>query len=104
MEINSVKIRISNAKINVSADCILPLPRFRFFNPLIFSSEGNLKKTDNLDEHSLKITVKTNEKVTLSCAPNYFKKLSLNNSKTLTAKCKSDEVFGMFLFVFNQER
>ena len=84
-----------NFFFHISGDCILPLPRFRFFNPLIFSSEGNLLQTDNFDEHDLKITVPANEKVTLSCAPNYFKKPSLNDSKTLTATCKSGELFGM---------
>ncbi|XP_055296364.1 uncharacterized protein LOC129565448 [Sitodiplosis mosellana] len=78
---------------SIKADCILPLPRFRFFNPLIFSSEGNLLKTDSFDEHDLSITVPVNKEVTLSCAPNYFKTPSLNDSKTLTATCKSGEIF-----------
>lgn len=77
-----------------SGNCVLPLPRFRFFAPLIFSTDGTLLETDSFDEHALTIAVPANKDIILSCAPNYFKKPSLNTSKFLTVQCKNDNEFG----------
>lgn len=75
----------------------MPLPRFRFFAPLIFDSDGALLPTDNDNVHALRLTIPTGKNVVLSCAPNYFKKTEFNASKTLTATCKNDETLGKFL-------
>ncbi|XP_031619286.1 uncharacterized protein LOC116338286 [Contarinia nasturtii] len=76
-----------------NADCVLSLPRFQFFAPLIFTVDGELLPTDNFEENARSITIPSNQDVILSCAPNYFKTPRLNSTKWLTAKCKSGNIF-----------
>lgn len=85
-------------------DCVLPLPAFHVFTPLIFSQEGNLLPTNNLDETAHYITIPSNTEVTLSCSPNFFKKVPFNASKTLSVRCKDSIILGMVsLFKFRKK-
>lgn len=65
--------------------CVLPVPRFAFFMPLVFSPMGDLIQT----EYVQNITLLPNDRVVLSCYPGYFKKIP--TEQMIRASCKSGE-------------
>lgn len=73
-------------------DCVLPVPRFAFFMPLVFDPTGDLVQT----KHVQKITLLPNDRVVLSCYPGYFKKMP--TEQVLRASCQSRETLSKFTF------
>lgn len=70
--------------------CVLPVPRFAFFMPLVFDPSGDLIQT----EHVQNVTLLANDRVVLSCYPGYFKKMP--TEQVLRASCKGGEVMSEF--------
>lgn len=67
------------------AECALPLPRFAFFMPLVFTRAEELLRLENVEN----ITLHGSQRVILSCYPGYFKRLP--TQQVLSASCKSGE-------------
>lgn len=73
-----------------SEGCVLPVPRFAFFMPLVFNPTGDLIQT----EHVQNVTLLSNDRVVLSCYPGYFKKMP--TEQVMRASCKGGEIMGKF--------
>lgn len=71
--------------------CVLPVPRFAFFMPLVFNPVGDLVQT----EHAQNITLLANDRMTLSCYPGYFKKMP--TEQVVRASCKGGEILSEFI-------
>lgn len=71
-------------------DCVLPVPRFGFFMPLVFKPTGDLVQTNHVEN----ITLLSNDRVVLSCYPGYFKKMP--TEQVLRATCQSRETLSKF--------
>jgi len=71
-------------------DCKLQLPKLSFFAPLVFTMNGTLKTTESndIDDNNF-VRIPSEEKVILSCAPNYFKSIE---SISLEATCNGDDI------------
>lgn len=72
-------------------DCKLQLPKLSFFAPLVFTLNGTLKTTESNGGDNNFVRIGSNEKIILSCAPNYFKTIE---SKFLEATCKGNDILG----------
>lgn len=70
--------------------CVLPVPRFAFFMPLVFNPVGDLVQTENVHN----ITLLANDRMTLSCYPGYFKKMP--TEQVLRASCENGEILSEF--------
>lgn len=77
-----------------NAGCVLPVPRFAFFMPLVFNPMGDLIQTG----HAQNITLLSNDRVMLSCYPGYFKKMP--TEQTLRAACESGEKLSEFTHTY----
>lgn len=75
-------------------ECVLPVPRFAFFMPLVFSPTGDLVQTKHIEN----ITLLPNDRVVLSCYPGYFKKIP--TEQVLRASCQNHETLSKFATSF----
>jgi len=77
------------ANVQCGPRCVLPLPRFAFFAPLILHTNGSLIETENVSELQPDLTIEHGEQVVLSCTPNYFK--NYPDKKVLSASCEGQK-------------
>jgi len=96
MELHLRKLFLLLALWHVTADakdCKLQLPKLSFFPPLIFNTNGTLKSTENndIDDNNF-VRIAADEKVVLSCAPNYFKAVE---TTFLEATCKENDILAV---------
>lgn len=77
---------------DLNDECVLPLPRFSFFMPLVYTRAEELLPLENVEN----ITLHGNQRVILSCYPGYFKRMP--KEQVLSASCKSGELLSMLPF------
>lgn len=78
------------------ANCVLRIPRFGFFAPLIFHTDGTLLPAEySENQGETKIEIESRQKVILSCSPNKFWSIAISNvsqeAESHEAECKGEQ-------------